>query len=133
MKTSIANLEDELYALRLDTMLGAFEYDLQVKANASILLMLERIDTLVDGGEVITDSDLERVVAPVNELLRTEIGGAMVETQSGLRDLAAERSPVVAVAPFFTGSTLLRQAEMDGTSMAEWFKRESPSQVGCRV
>ena len=28
---------------------------------------------------------------------------------------------------FFTGSTLLRQAEMDGTSMAEWFKRQSPS------
>ena len=32
MTSSIANIEDEIYALRLDAMLSAFEYGLQVKA-----------------------------------------------------------------------------------------------------
>ena len=51
----------------------------------------------------------------------------MVDTQAALREVAAEQSDVAPMAPFFTAGTLMRQAEMDGTTMAEWFKRESPS------
>ena len=32
------------------------------------------------------------------------------------------------MAPYFTAGTLMRQAEMDGTTMAEWFRRQSPSE-----
>ena len=127
MKTSIANLEDELFGMRIDHLLGSFEYAVQVKANAAVELMLERIDAMVATGNVITDADLERATGPVNDLLKTEIGQAMVDTQAALRDLAAERGGVTAVAPFFTAGTLLRQAEMDDVLMAEWFERRSPS------
>ena len=125
--TDLSSFEDEIYALKIEFILGAFEYDLQAKANAAISMMLERVDELVATGEPITEKQLERVAAPLNELLATELGGAMVDTQSALREVAAERGEVVPVAPFFTPGTLLRQAEMDGTTMAKWFERKSPS------
>ena len=57
MKNSIANLEDELFGMRIDNLLGAFEYSVQVRnANAAIELMLERIDAMVATGNVITDA-----------------------------------------------------------------------------
>jgi len=127
MNSSITDLENEIYGMRVDNIIGAFEYDVQVKVNASIELMLERVDALVAAGNIITDADLERVTGPVNDVLKTELGQAMVNTQSALRDLAAQRGEVTPVAPFFTAGTLLRQADMDGTSMADWFKRRSPS------
>ena len=50
-----------------------------------------------------------------------------VDNQAALREVAAEQGEVVPIAPFFTAGTLMRQAEMDGTTMAEWIKRESLS------
>ena len=128
--TDLSSFEDEIYALKIEYILGAFEYQLQARANAAIGLMLERVDELVATGEPITAKQLERATAQLNEVLSTELGGAMVDTQAALREVAAEQGEVVAVAPYFTAGTLMRQAEMDGTSMAEWFKRESPS--NCR-
>ena len=125
--TDLSSFEAEIYALKIEYILGAFEYDLQAKANAAIGMMLERVDALEATGEPVTAKQLERATAVVNEVLSTELGGAMVDTQAALREVAAEQGEVVAVAPFFTDGTLMRQAEMDGTTMAEWFKRESPS------
>ena len=125
--TDLSKFEDEVYALKIEYILGSFEYDLQAKTNAAIGMMLERVDELVATGEPITEKQLEKAAAPLNELLATELGGAMVDTQAALREVAAEQGEVVAVAPFFTAGTLMRQAEMDGTTMAEWFKRQSPS------
>ena len=125
--TDLSKFEDEIYAMKIEYLLGAFEYDLQAKANAAIGMMLERVDELVATGEPITEKQLEQATAQLNEVLATELGGAMVDTQAALREVAAEQGEVVAVAPFFTAGTLMRQAEMDGTTMAEWFKRSSPS------
>jgi len=125
--TDLSSFENEIYALKIEYILGAFEHDLQGKANAAIGMMLERIDELVATGEPITEKQLERATAPLNEVLSTELGGAMVDTQAALREVASEQSEVVSVAPFFTAGTLMRQAEMDGTTMAQWFERKSPS------
>ena len=125
--TDLSSFENEIYALKIEYILGAFEYDLQAKANAAIGMMLERVDELVATGNPITEKQLERATAQLNEVLATEMGGAMVDTQAALREVAAEQGEVVPVAPYFTAGTLMRQAEMDGTTMAEWFKRESPS------
>ena len=125
--TDLTNFENEIYALKVEYVLNAFEYDLQAKANAAIGLMLERVDELVATGNAITAVQLERATAQLNEVLSSELGGAMVDTQAALREVAAEQGEVVPIAPFFTAGTLMRQAEMDGTTMAEWFKRESPS------
>ena len=125
--TDLSKFEDEIYAMKIEYLLGAFEYDLQAKANAAIGMMLERVDELVATGEPITEKQLEKATAQLNEVLSTELGGAMVDTQAALREVAAEQGEVVAVAPFFTAGTLMRQAEMDGTTMAEWFRRASPS------
>ena len=125
--TDLSSFEAEIYALKIEYILNAFEYDLQAKANAAIGMMLERVDELVVTGEPITEKQLERATAQLNEVISTELGGAMVDTQAALREVAAEQGEVVPVAPFFTAGTLMRQAEMDGTTMAEWFKRESPS------
>ena len=125
--TDLGKFEDEIFAMKIEYILNAFEYDLQAKANAAIGMMLERVDELVATGNPITEKQLERAAAPLNEVLATEMGGAMVDTQAALREVAAEQGEVAPVAPFFTAGTLMRQAEMDGTTMAEWFKRESPS------
>ena len=125
--TDLSSFEAEIYALKIEYILNAFEYDLQAKANAAIGMMLERVDELVATGNPITEKQLERATAQLNEVIATELGGAMVDTQAALREVAAEQGEVVPVAPFFTAGTLMRQAEMDGTTMAEWFKRESPS------
>ena len=126
--TDLSSFEDEVYALKVEYILGAFEYDIQAKSNAAIGMMLERIDTMVANGDTITATQLEQAAAPLNDVLSTEIGQAMVETQAALREVAAEQGEVVPVAPYFTAGTLMRQAEMDGTSMAEWFRRQSPSE-----
>lgn len=127
MTTNLSNFEDEIYALKVEFVMNSFEYAIQAKANAAIGLMLERVDELVASGQPVTSKQLERATAQLNEVLATELGGAMVDTQAALREVAAEQGQVVATAPYFTAGTLMRQAEMDGTSMAEWFKRESPS------
>ena len=49
----------------------------------------------------------------------------MVDTRAALCDLAAQQGDVVSLSPFFTAGSLMRQAEMDGTTLAEWFKGES--------
>ena len=88
--TDLSNFEDEIYALKIEYILGAFEYQLQARANAPIGLMLER------------------ATAQLNEVLSTELGGAMIDTQAALREVAAEQGEVVAVAPYFTAGTLMR-------------------------
>ena len=50
MNSSITDLENEIYGMRVDNIIGTFEYDVQVKVNASIELMLERVDALVAAG-----------------------------------------------------------------------------------
>ena len=118
MISNFSNFEDEINALKIEHILEAFEYDIQVKANAAITLMLSRVDELVATGEPITEKQLERITAPVNEVLATELGQAMVETQAALREVAAQQGEVTPVAPFFTAGTLMRQSEMHGTPMA---------------
>lgn len=122
-----SSLSDEIYALKIEFILGNYEQTLQSAANAAISLMLERVDELVATGNPITDQQPERAAAPLNDLIASELGAAMVQTQAALRDVAAEQGEVVPVAPFFTAGTLMRQALMDGTTMATWFKRKSPS------
>ena len=51
----------------------------------------------------------------------------MVDTQAAQRDLAVQQGDVVSLSPFFTAGPPMRQAEMDGTTLAEWFKGESPA------
>ena len=127
MNSTLSSFADEIYALQIEFILESYEYSVQVRANAAIGMMLERVDELVATGEPITDKQLEKAAAPLNDVLSTELGQAMVETQAALREVAARQGDVVPVAPFFTAGTLMRQAEMDGTPMSEWFKRRSPS------
>ena len=49
----------------------------------------------------------------------------MVDTQAALCDLAVQQGDVVSLSPFFTALPLMRQAEIHGTTLAEWFKGES--------
>ena len=51
----------------------------------------------------------------------------MVDTRAALCDLAVQQGDVVSLSPFFTAGPLMRQAEMDGTTLVEWFKGESPA------
>ena len=125
--TDLSSFENEIYALKIEYILNAFEYDLQAKANAAIGMMLERVDELVATGEPDHRKAAGARHRPTERSAATEMGGAMVDTQAALREVAAEQGEVVPVAPYFTAGTLMRQAEMDGTTMAEWFKRESPS------
>ena len=124
---NLSSFEDEIYALKIEYILNEFEHSLQARVNAAIGMMLERVDELVAGGAPITEKQLEQATSQLNEVIATELGGAMVETQAALRDVAAEQGEVVAIAPFFTAGTLMRQAEMDGTPMSQWFERQSPS------
>ena len=49
----------------------------------------------------------------------------MVDTQAALCDLAAQQGDVASLSPFFTAGPLMCQAEIHGTTLAEWFKGES--------
>ena len=122
MISNLSNFEDEIYALKIESILEAFEYDIQVKANAAISMMLARVDELMTIDQPITEKQLDRITSPLNRLIATEIGQAMVATQAALREVAAQQGEVTSVAPYFTAGTLMRQATMDGTSMAEWFR-----------
>ena len=42
-----------------------------------------------------------------------------VDNQAALHEVAAEQGEVVPIAQFLTAGTLMRKAEMDGTTMAE--------------
>ena len=80
-------------------------------------------------GKEITDADLERLVAPLNDAIAVGMGREMAGLQVPLR-LETERWGEVVPdgrAPFSDPATLMRRAAMDGTTMAEWFRRESPS------
>ena len=97
--TDLSKFEDEILAMKIEYILNAFEYDLQAKANAAIGMMLKRVDELVATGDPITAKQLERATAGLNEVIATELGGAMVDTQAALREVAAEQGEVVAVGP----------------------------------
>ena len=49
----------------------------------------------------------------------------MVDTRAALCDLAVQQGDVVSLSPFFTAGPLMCQAEIHGTTLAEWFKGES--------
>ena len=127
MNSDFSSFGDEIFALQIEFILESYESSMQAEANAAIGMMLSRVDYLVATGDPITEKQLERAAAPLNDLLATELGQAMVESQPSLRDAAASQGAVVPVAPFFTAGTLMRQAEMDGTTMAEWFRTASAS------
>lgn len=121
------DLERELFALQVDRFLTPLETAVLSQLRPAIDDLLERVDALVARGAPITDADLERITAPLNDALARALERSMEEAQPGLRQLAGLWSEVVIPAPLATGATLMRQAEMDGTSMAAWFQRFSPS------
>ena len=47
MNSDLSSFEDEIYALQIKFILESYEYSVQVRANAAIGMMLERVDELV--------------------------------------------------------------------------------------
>ena len=125
----IADLEREVFALEIDNVIAIAEGNLTRELQPSLERLLQSIDEMVAAGKEITDADLERMVAPLNDALAVGMGREMAGLQVPLR-LEAERWAEVVPdgrAPFSDTGTLMRRAAMDGTSMTEWFRRESPS------
>lgn len=125
----IADLEREVFALEIDNVIAIAEGNLTRELQPSLERLLVSIDEMVAAGKEITDADLERLVAPLNDALAVGMGREMAGLQVPLR-LEAERWGEVVPdgrAPFSDPGTLMRRAAMDGTSMTEWFRRESPS------
>lgn len=84
---------------------------------------------MVEDGKEITDADLECLLAPLNDALAVGLGREMGGLQVHLPLEAGRWAEVVPEgrAPFSDPGTLMHRAEMDWTSMQEWFLRKSPS------
>lgn len=121
------NLERELFALQVDSLLIKSEDRILRKLRPLIAAAIYGIERMVTAGQVVTAADIERVLIPLNDALAAALAEEMEGNQPELRNLAASWADVTPLAPLQSGSTLMRQAEMDGKSMAAWFKRASPS------
>ena len=124
---SLEELEDSIWSETVIATVTPYVQSIERQMEPQIQLVLERIDALVAGGELITDQDLEGVVAGLNDSLADALMLEMEQLQAPVRELAARQGEVVQPAPMLTGSTLMREASMDKTPMAEWFQRRSPS------
>ena len=124
--SNLSDLEREVFALEVDNLLATSELTLLQETRPLVERLLEEVDALVETGNAITDEELERLVVPLNDALAAGLEREMVALQVPLRQEAENWSPVVpdSEAPFSDGTTLMRRAEMDGTSMAAWFRRD---------
>ena len=105
-----------------EALLDSIEDDITAKVQPVLEATLEKIVDLPD------DATEERTAAltPLNDTLQSAIGETLFLRQSEIAQLAVRFYPGKP-APMQSPTEFLNGIEMSGTSLAEWFRRRSPS------
>ena len=122
----MADVQGEMFGREMDGLLDDYSESIQSQLQPFIELILSRVDELVANGADITDEQLEEITAGLNDAAARVIGSELNAMQPAIAD-QAERWGATAAKEFLPGPLLLELAEMDGTSLAKWFQRRSPS------
>ena len=123
----MTDLTGEIFGAALDALLTPSETRTKQRLAPYITTALERIDALVERGELITDAELEDALSELNDAARSVLGEELESLQPALLSLAARCGDVGPATPL-PGPVILDQAEMDGTTITTWLERHSPSQ-----
>ena len=122
----MADVQGELFGKQMDGLLDDYSESIQSQLQPFIELILRRVDELVAAEVEITDEMLEQITAGLNDAAARVIASELNAMQPAVAD-QAERWGATTEKAFLPGPLLLELAEMDGTSLAKWFERKSPS------
>lgn len=120
-------IEVELFSRKLDRMLGEVESVIYREVAPTIDRIVAGVVEAAEAGEELTDAQLDRLTAPLNDQLRVLISEYMFDLQAPLRDHAATVGPVTPKPTLATPVALLQRSQMEGESIESWLKRKSPS------
>ena len=122
----MADVQGEIFGKEMDDLLDDYSESIQSQLQPFIELILSRVDELVAAEVEITDELLEEITAGLNDAAARVIASELNAMQPAIAD-QAERWGATTDKAFLPGPLLLELAEMDGTSLAKWFERRSPS------
>lgn len=100
---------------------------LEVEITAAVLPQLQQVLAAMAGmDDTTSDEEREAALTPLNDRLAQAIGESLFFHQREMTDLALEFHPGTPT-PMLSPDEWLKEIKMSGTSLAEWFRRRSPS------